>query len=154
MITLKKATEISKEKIETLRPEMKAKAYRWFDLVYAAGITAYVYEGLRSGERQNELFAKGRSTEGPIVTNAMAGQSFHNYGLAFDWVPLKRVDKAEGMYEPDWENTPAYQKGNAIGAALGMRQISWETPHLEDASYANWRELKMKFGEANGNATA
>lgn len=38
----------------------------------------------RDGEAQNALYAQGRTTPGKIVTNAKAGQSIHNYRLAFD----------------------------------------------------------------------
>jgi len=37
-----------------------------------------VIEGHRSNERQAELYAKGRTTPGPKVTNAKPGQSRHN----------------------------------------------------------------------------
>src|SRR5699024_6503628 len=34
--------------------------------------------------QQNALYAQGRTKPGKIVTNARAGQSLHNYGVAFD----------------------------------------------------------------------
>ncbi len=37
-----------------------------------------VIEGHRSNERQAELYAQGRTTPGPKVTNAKPGQSRHN----------------------------------------------------------------------------
>lgn len=40
--------------------------------------------GYRSHEEQAKLYAKGRTAPGPKVTNARAGSSMHNYGLAFD----------------------------------------------------------------------
>ncbi|MDA7027870.1 M15 family metallopeptidase [Bacillus sp. CLL-7-23] len=36
--------------------------------------------------KQNRLYAKGRTAPGQIVTNAKAGQSNHNYGIAVDYV--------------------------------------------------------------------
>jgi peptidoglycan L-alanyl-D-glutamate endopeptidase CwlK len=46
------------------------------------GIRAF--ETYRSLNRQAFLFAKGRTTEGPIVTKATPGYSWHSYGLAVD----------------------------------------------------------------------
>jgi len=40
--------------------------------------------GYRSPEQQHKYFLQGRETSGKIITFADAGQSFHNYGLAFD----------------------------------------------------------------------
>ncbi len=141
MITLSHAAAITKSKIATLKPDFQKKAHDWFEACVQAGLLPYVYEGLRSRERQNELYAQGRTAPGKIVTNAQGGQSFHNYGYALDWVPLKRVDKAADMYEAMWDDEASYDKGNAIAHGLGMRSLSWETPHLEEASFATWREL-------------
>ena len=41
--------------------------------------------GYRSTESQNELYAKGRTAPGSIVTNAKGGYSWHNFGLAADY---------------------------------------------------------------------
>jgi peptidoglycan L-alanyl-D-glutamate endopeptidase CwlK len=45
-----------------------------------------VYAGKRSTAKQDELYAQGRTTPGPIVTNARGGQSPHEFGLAIDAV--------------------------------------------------------------------
>ena len=46
-----------------------------------------VYQGLRTAAQQNALYAQGRTLPGNIVTDAKAGYSNHNYGLAVDIVP-------------------------------------------------------------------
>jgi peptidoglycan L-alanyl-D-glutamate endopeptidase CwlK len=48
--------------------------------------TAQIFEGIRSFDRQAELYAQGRTTPGSKVTNAMPGFSWHQYGLAVDIV--------------------------------------------------------------------
>lgn len=45
-----------------------------------------IVQGFRSIEEQNKLYAQGRTTPGPIVTEAKGGQSYHNYGCAVDFV--------------------------------------------------------------------
>lgn len=144
MITLANSAAISKAKIETLDQGFQARVKAWWQAIIVTGIIPYIYEGLRSEARQHELYLIGRETSGKIVTNADSGQSFHNYGFAFDWVPLKRVVKADNMYEADWDNDPLYAVGADIGKRFEFRAVSWETPHLEDARFENWRELKSR----------
>ncbi len=152
MITLGKAAEISQAKLRTLRESFQIQVHNWYAemALHIPVITPYIYEGFRTNARQDELYAIGRTVEGKVVTNAQAGQSFHNYGLAFDWVPLMRVVKADGMYDCDWDNDTIYKIGAEIGMKYGLRALSWETPHLEDAHFANWRELA---NESKGSST-
>ena len=46
----------------------------------------------RTFEKQAELYAQGRTMPGPKITNAPAGLSMHNYGLAVDIFLLVEVD--------------------------------------------------------------
>jgi len=45
-----------------------------------------LFMGLRTFEDQDELYAQGRTKPGNKVTNAKGGDSWHNYGLAADYV--------------------------------------------------------------------
>ncbi len=77
-----------------------------------------IVQGFRSIEEQNRLYAQGRTTPGAIVTRARGGQSFHNYGVAVDfvfrkegynatealWQLLGKVGKAQGFeWGGDWK---------------------------------------------------
>ncbi len=54
---------------------------RWLgDPVLRAVGRPIITECYRSAERQNELYAQGRSKPGPIVTYKRGGESNHNYG--------------------------------------------------------------------------
>jgi hypothetical protein len=57
-------------------------------------------EGYRSPERQTELYNQGRTTVGNKVTNAKAGESLHNYGVAVDFVFRKEGYNAT---QEQWE---------------------------------------------------
>jgi peptidoglycan LD-endopeptidase CwlK len=59
----------------------------------------FLFMGLRTFEDQDELYAQGRTTQGKIVTNARGGDSFHNYGLACDYVLKTWPD---GKYPLQW----------------------------------------------------
>jgi len=146
MISLSHAAAITKAKILTLSPDFQKRVHDWFEECVKAGLVPYVYEGFRTIQRQKELYAIGRTSPGKIVTQADAGQSFHNYGLAIDWVPLQRVDKATDMYEAAWSDVNAYKHGQVLAEKYGMRALSWELPHLEDARFSDWRELKQRLG--------
>ncbi len=63
----------------------------------------------RSFKEQNDLYAKGRQMPGQIVTNARAGESYHNYGLAIDITIIfsgkavwSRGEDFDGDKIPDW----------------------------------------------------
>jgi len=52
-------------------------------------ITLRISQGLRTFAEQNALYAQGRNGDTkPRVTDAIAGSSFHNYGLAVDLVHM------------------------------------------------------------------
>jgi peptidoglycan LD-endopeptidase CwlK len=72
---------------------------------------------------------KGQGWEILILTNAKGGQSFHNYRVAFDWVPMLHG-------KPLWDDEAAYLKCAEIGEALGLEWAGrWksfkETAHLQ-----------------------
>ena len=68
----------------------------------AANMAVRVVQGLRTIAEQNALYAKGRTTPGPKVTNAKGGQSIHNYGLAVDFALLIDRDKNGTFEELSW----------------------------------------------------
>jgi len=117
-----------------LEPSFRKKVENWWAECEADGIELLIYCGLRTFKEQDDLYAQGRTEAGRIITNARGGQSFHNYGKAIDYVPLKHG-------KADWDDEKNYARAQAIGAKLGLRAISWETPHLEDGSVASWRDL-------------
>jgi peptidoglycan L-alanyl-D-glutamate endopeptidase CwlK len=71
---------------EDLHPLVADKARQLVKLAAADGIEILVTSTLRTFEEQAELFAIGRTKTGNKVTNAKAGESWHNFGLAFDVV--------------------------------------------------------------------
>jgi putative glutathione S-transferase len=52
-----------------------------------------------------------------------------------------------GVYRCGFARTQeAYAKAHALAVKRGLRKISWETPHLEDAAYRDWKHAKEVFG--------
>lgn len=86
--------------------------------------------GARSFETQAATYAQGRSTPGPVVTNAKPGDSYHQYGLAVDVVPTVY----KGL--PDWNpGGPLWAQIGAIGERAGLtwggRWSTPDKPHFE-----------------------
>ena len=68
----------------------------------------------RDNESQAALYAQGRTAAGKIVTNARAGDSFHNHRCAVDVVPL-----VSG--KPDWDGShPVWAEVGRLGQENGL----------------------------------
>jgi len=73
------------------------------------------------------LYAKGRTAPGAIVTKARGGESFHNYGVAFDVVFTKLGYNAS---ENQWLMLGAYAE--QLGLDWGGRWTGFvDKPHFE-----------------------
>jgi hypothetical protein len=98
-----------------LHPILTTRGQTLIDLCAHAGFALLMTQGLRTFAEQDALYAQGRSKPGNIVTWAKGGQSYHNYGLAFDFVPLDALNKA------DWDvRHPAWQRAAELGESVGL----------------------------------
>jgi peptidoglycan L-alanyl-D-glutamate endopeptidase CwlK len=75
---------VIERRVDILLPEFKDRLLRGLAKAQAAGHKVAVFETWRGPVRQEELYAQGRTTRGPKVTNARAWESFHQYGVASD----------------------------------------------------------------------
>lgn len=75
--------------LNSLQPHVEALARQFLDLTRAHGLDVRITTAFRSWDEEDHLFAQGRWTPGPIVTNARGGDSYHNWGLAFDADPYE-----------------------------------------------------------------
>jgi peptidoglycan L-alanyl-D-glutamate endopeptidase CwlK len=83
--------KITLERIKLLHPALREEAGKIYADICAAmpeGVVCRFTHTLRTFAEQDALHAIGRSKPGKVVTNAKGGQSFHNYGLAIDFVLL------------------------------------------------------------------
>lgn len=85
-----KVDERSAKNIATLDPKVRTYfeviAIEGTKIAQSMGATGYVMiSGNRTYEEQNELYAKGRTAPGPVVTNAKGGYSNHNFRVAGDY---------------------------------------------------------------------
>ena len=100
-------------------PDLATKIRTAADAMAAEGTFLLAVSGLRTAAQQDALYAQGRTKPGHIVTNARAGFSMHNYGLAVDVVPY--LSGRSGAL--NWDvNTPQFQ---AMVAALKAQGLVW-----------------------------
>lgn len=95
------------------------------------GCPIFLTEGRRSNERQDWLYAQGRTRPGPIVTHAKAGQSNHNpkadgLGHALDFA--FRIGDPFDESHP-WELIGA--EAERLGLEWGGRWKKPDRPHLQ-----------------------
>jgi hypothetical protein len=106
---------LNSQRLARVHPKVAQLALRMVDACAQAGVAILVTQGLRTWEEQDALFAQGRTTPGKIVTKARGGESWHNFGLAFDIVVLDSIGKA------DWDTAhPGWARAAAIGKSLGL----------------------------------
>ena len=141
MTSLSEAGSRTMRAIDTLDVGFQRQVRGWVNEMVTSRIEPLIYCGRRTMEEQAALYAKGRTSKGKIVTKARPGESYHNYGLAFDWVPLKQNRKNADLWFADWDDQTAFLLGDQVGLSFGLVGISWETGHLQSAIYKTWRDI-------------
>lgn len=132
-----------------LHPIVEEKSNELIKKAEATGIPILISDGFRSVESQDVLYEKGRTIEGEIVTYARGGESYHNYGLAIDFV-LQNSDGSisydlqrdlNGNGEADWFEIARI--GKELGFEWGGDWPGFKDyPHLEYTFDLSIRELK------------
>lgn len=118
---------INSRKIEDLHPKVKLLCEQFINGCDAAGIDVLITSTYRDMESQGALYAQGRTTKGNIVTNAKAGQSFHNYRVAFDFVPIVGGKCV-------WNDAGLFAKCGRIAQSLGLEWAgAWSGKFKETA---------------------
>jgi uncharacterized protein RhaS with RHS repeats len=137
----------NEKKIETLNPNVQAPMRQFIREAMKEGRAPGIDFGLRSGEEQDRLYAQGRTAPGPKVTNAKAGQSFHNYGLAIDVYPLKNGHMNFGAtrtdYLPLWD--AAMRAGQQTGTTIewgGFWKSPPDMPHFQITGGLSIKDLQ------------
>jgi peptidoglycan LD-endopeptidase CwlK len=125
--------------INDLHPKLKKAAGTFLVRCAEKGIPVLITQTLRTIEEQNDLYAQGRTKPGKIVTYARGGESYHNYGLAFDFVILNQSKvpvwdtKADVNKNARQDYYEAGEIGEAVGLEWGGRWIGKKAdfPHLQ-----------------------
>jgi peptidoglycan L-alanyl-D-glutamate endopeptidase CwlK len=104
---------INSRDIDELKPHVASLCSAFIKACDEQGIDIVITSTYRDSESQNVLYAQGRTKPGKKVTNAKAGQSYHQFRVAFDFVPIVH-GKAQ------WNDISLFEKCGKIGKKLGM----------------------------------
>ena len=78
---------VTNRRIETLDMRLQQPATKFINRVERElDVQLRMTQARRTFAEQDALYEQGRTKPGGIVTNAKGGESYHNYGLAFDVV--------------------------------------------------------------------
>ncbi len=108
---------IHSRSLDDLNPLVAAQARELIARCQSEGIDLLVTSTYRDLESQAKLYAQGRTAPGRIVTNAKPGQSFHNWRVAFDVVPLRH---GKPVWDTSGENRFLWQQIGALGESVGL----------------------------------
>ena len=149
---------VTKERISKLHPSVREEVTKIINECNAnltARAQVRIAQGLRTFEEQADLYAQGRTKPGKKVTNAKAGQSIHNYGLAVDIVLIIDGKTASWDTVKDWDNDRVadWYECVKIFAKYGWDWGgNWKTfkdlPHFEKKGYS-WRTLSLAKRDKN-----
>jgi peptidoglycan LD-endopeptidase CwlK len=137
---------INSRNIDDLAPHVKLKALSHIAQCKKSGIDLLIYSTYRDNVAQDALYASGRTVKGVILTNARAGESWHNVRGAYDCAPLINGKCI-------WSQNNAADKAlwlqvGTIGEACGLQWAGrWtgllrETAHFQDTQGLTLAQVK------------
>lgn len=128
---------INSRKLEDLHPKVAKLCDQFIKKCKSQNIDILITSTYRDHASQNALYAQGRTAPGKKVTNAKAGQSFHNWKCAFDFCPLVNG-------KPNWNDTALYTKCGEIAESVGLEWAGrWKTfKELAHCQYTGGLTLK------------
>lgn len=159
--------DISSRRLEDLTPRMTELARNFLVGCKEAGVDILIYCTYRSLLAQAKIYSQGRSNEsiqahanqlrekgwtacgdilasvrttrGPRITYAGPGESAHQFGYAFDYVPTLGG-------KPQWDDhAKLWNIAEGVAKEVGLQKLSFERPHLQDPTF---EENKIKLAES------
>jgi len=118
----------SSNSINSLNPYVAFLARKFLALTHANNLDVHIINAFRSWDEQDRLYAQGRTMPGDIVTNARGGDSYHNWGLAFDASPYENGSISNDIIKIKKMG----QLGQQVGLEWGGTFISIvDLPHFQ-----------------------
>lgn len=151
--------EQNAEAISHLHPAAQHMAWMAIDELEFVGEDCLISDTTRTVEEQENLWRQGRTRPGKIVTDARGGQSFHNYGLAFDVVPVGPLGVAMNKKNKlEWAAIGRYDTYGrilqGIGLSWGFQMWGFDRPHFQyteiqyiDKLTGEWRTRNLTLKE-------
>jgi peptidoglycan L-alanyl-D-glutamate endopeptidase CwlK len=149
---------VNSRSLSDLLPPARARAQAFLDACGKQGIDILITSTYRDLDSQAALFAQGRTAPGKRVTNAKPGQSFHNWRVAFDMVPLRAGKPVWNTTGPDadlWERIGKI--GESVGLEWAGRWVTFrEFAHFQYTGGLSLAQLAqgLQPAELSGKAVA
>ena len=131
--------------IRTLHLKAQAAAREFMQQVSCLRlpVTVKIISGTRTYAEQDLLYAKGRTTGGPKVTNAKGGQSNHNFGIAWD---VGIFENGRYLTEGDWYERLAEKLSGRIEALeAGADWRNPDFPHYQLRTGLTITKVRTRF---------
>jgi len=109
--------------LNLLHPYVKYLCLKHIAACAAKGLKIMVTDTYRSIAEQAKVYAQGRTTPGPIISNAEPGWSMHNYHLAYDIAIVNPDGKTinwSDICDTDHDGIKDYYEAGAIGESIGL----------------------------------
>lgn len=156
-VTLETLLDRSVRNMEAVHAVVKESTIEMIRRAYSLGINVQISAGMRTYAEQTRLYNQGRTTPGNIVTNARAGYSNHNFGLAVDyflvshdgtvghwdinrdmnasgvadWLEVARIAKSLGFeWGGDWKSFVDYPHLQMVGGLSTAQLRAGQRPKL------------------------
>ncbi|HSR91419.1 MAG TPA: M15 family metallopeptidase [Gemmatimonadales bacterium] len=142
---------LSDQRLSGLHPVVASRARAMLDLCSLSGLAILVTQGVRTWDEQDALFAKGRTIPpigaSHIVTKAKGGQSYHNFGLAFDIIVLDSMGKTDwNTAHPGWKR--AAEAGRSVGLEWGGDWKGFkDIPHFQYSGGLSLAQCRSLFAD-------
>ena len=148
--------KVTIDRIGLLHPRLRSEAMDIYeeicDALKGRAMCRFTHT-LRTFSEQDELFSKGRTAPGSIVTKAKGGFSMHNYGMAIDIVLIVDTD-GDGDYDRAvWDTKTDFdndRKADWQEVVQVFKEFGWtwggdwkftDNPHFEKSFGYSVREL-------------
>ncbi|RDW17120.1 peptidase [Oceanobacillus arenosus] len=125
-----------------LHPLVDEKKNTLIQQALVLNIHLVITDEFRSFEQQNALYEKGRSIEGNIVTNARAGETYHNYGLAIDYALIN--DAGDYIWDTTYDGN-VNGKSDWFEVAELAKNLGFEWGG-DWSGFKDYPHLQMTFG--------
>jgi peptidoglycan hydrolase-like protein with peptidoglycan-binding domain len=141
---------INAAQLARVAPALQNRGQKFIDAARADGVIVQIVQGLRTFAEQNALYKIGRrGIKGEKkVTNAIGGQSLHNYGLALDFAPV--IDGEPNWDDENFVSFPKWAAQAGLESGAAWRKFV-DTPHVQDDEGMTLAEVQ-KLYKAGGLA--
>lgn len=148
-----KLDDITLKRIQLLHPKLRDEAMQIYAEISSnltgRAMCRFTFT-LRTFAEQSAIYAQGRTTAGPRVTNAKAGQSYHNYGLAVDIAMIVDGKTASWDTRTDWDKDGTSDWMECVRV---FKKYGWEwggdwksfkdLPHFQKTFGHTWSKLLL-----------